>query len=69
MKDQVDGLRRLNVKAASMDSSLSAEEMMDVRRQISDKSLTLLYVAPERLNNESFIQMLRDLDIDLLAVE
>lgn len=69
MKDQVDALRRKNVKAASMDSSLSADEMRDVRDQLRNKTLKLLYVAPERLNNESFIAMIRDLDIDLLAVE
>ncbi|KAM0750266.1 ATP-dependent DNA helicase [Meredithblackwellia eburnea MCA 4105] len=73
MKDQVDALRRLKVSAASMDSSLSLDEMGDVRRQIRDGSLKMLYVAPERLNNESFIAMMQDLvekrPISLLAVD
>ncbi|KAK4701513.1 hypothetical protein P7C70_g4720, partial [Phenoliferia sp. Uapishka_3] len=69
MKDQVDALRRLNVPAASMDSSLSMEEMADVRRQIREGTLKLLYVAPERLNNENFVQMIMEQEISLLAVD
>lgn len=48
MKDQVDALRKLNVPAASMDSSLSMQEMSDVKRQLKEGTLKLLYVAPER---------------------
>lgn len=48
MKDQVDALRKLNVPAASMDSSLSMQEMSEVKRQLKEGTLKLLYVAPER---------------------
>lgn len=48
MKDQVDALKKLNVSAASMDSSLSLEEMDEVKCKLAAGELKLLYVAPER---------------------
>lgn len=48
MKDQVDAMKKLNVPAASMDSSLSLEEMDEVKRKLAAGELKLLYVAPER---------------------
>lgn len=60
MKDQVDALRKRGVAAAQLDSSLSLEESNAVKRGISDGTLKLLYVAPERLNNELFVEMLRE---------
>ncbi|GAA5876269.1 hypothetical protein JCM16303_007076 [Sporobolomyces ruberrimus] len=69
MKDQVQALRKRGVAAASMDSSLSSDEMSDVRTQLRNGELKILYVAPERLNNEVFVSMILDLKISLLAVE
>lgn len=48
MKDQVDGLKKLGVAAASLDSSLSMEETRAVKDSIRDGTLKILYVAPER---------------------
>lgn len=47
-QDQVDALRKLGVPAASMASSLSNDEMTEVKKQIKEGTLKLLYVAPER---------------------
>ncbi|KAL8293238.1 hypothetical protein RQP46_000932 [Phenoliferia psychrophenolica] len=69
MKDQVDALRALNVPAASMDSSLSQEEMASVKRQLKEGTLKILYVAPERLNNENFVLLMADQEVSLLAVD
>ena len=52
-----------------MDSSLSQEELAQVRSQIKDKSLKLLYVAPERLSNEMFVELMMEQEVSLLAVE
>lgn len=60
MKDQVDALKRRGVKAASLDSTLSVSEADRVRGSIRDGSLKILYVAPERLNNELFVEMIRN---------
>ncbi|GAA5905430.1 hypothetical protein JCM8208_004276 [Rhodotorula glutinis] len=69
MKDQVDVLRAKGVAAASMDSSLSMEESMAVKRDLREGRLKILYVAPERLNNEMFVSMISEQKVALLAVD
>ncbi|GAA6056078.1 hypothetical protein JCM3770_001956 [Rhodotorula araucariae] len=69
MKDQVDALRAKGVAAASMDSSLSIDESAAVKRDLREGKLKILYVAPERLNNEMFVSMIKERAISLLAVD
>lgn len=69
MKDQIDALARAGIKACRLDSSLSAGEYREVMGQLRDGSLRLLYVAPERFNNERFRVNLRPLRISLFAVD
>ncbi|CAK5280504.1 unnamed protein product [Mycena citricolor] len=71
MKDQVDSLVRRNVKAANLDSTLTIERSAFVKSEILAGSLKILYVAPERLNNEGFIQMMNQLPdrIALVAID
>ena len=69
MKDQVDALVKRGVAAAQLDSSLSMAESRAVKDSIRDGSLKLLFVAPERLNNEAFMHQIRDVKISLLAVD
>ncbi|GAA5936353.1 hypothetical protein JCM3775_006476 [Rhodotorula graminis] len=69
MKDQVDVLRAKGVAAASMDSSLSMDESMAVKRDLREGKLKILYVAPERLNNELFVSVISEQKVALLAVD
>ncbi|ESK95848.1 atp-dependent dna helicase [Moniliophthora roreri MCA 2997] len=69
MKDQVDSLVRRGIKAAHLDSTLNMERAREVKEQVLDGSIKLLYVAPERLNNEGFIDMMRRVRICLLAID
>ncbi|WP_428623793.1 DNA helicase RecQ [Sedimenticola sp.] len=69
MKDQVDALRANGVTAAFYNSSLSAEAARQVLAQLHNQELTLLYVAPERLMREDFIERLREIDIALIAID
>ena len=69
MKDQIDFLTRLGVSAARLDSSLGTEGQSTVAAQLADRKLKLLYVAPERFNNERFLTLLRTTDIALFAVD
>ena len=69
MKDQVDALRRKNVAAAALDSSQSREAWLDTNEKIRQEKLKILYVAPERLNNEGFIQMIKHVKIRLVAID
>lgn len=69
MKDQTDTLNQLGIPAAYLNSSLSAAAFQDVLRQIHNQEIKLLYVAPERLQNLAFTQMMNRLQLDLIAVD
>ncbi|KAJ7293505.1 ATP-dependent DNA helicase [Mycena rebaudengoi] len=69
MKDQVDVLVERGVKAASLDSTLSADTTSWVKAEVLSGSMQILYVAPERLNNEGFIHMMSQVKVSLLAVD
>jgi ATP-dependent DNA helicase RecQ len=59
MKDQIDFLRGRGIAAARLDSSLSVEELRQAEEGVRAGTLSLLYVAPERFNNERFLAMLK----------
>jgi ATP-dependent DNA helicase RecQ len=69
MKDQIDFLRSRGIAAARLDSTLSAEEAREVSRGLRSGELKLLYVAPERFNNERFLEQLERARISLFAVD
>src|SRR6266702_1169159 len=69
MKDQIDYLRRLGINAARLDSSLDTAEVRGVSEQLRSGELALLYVAPERFNNERFLEDLGRTRIALFAVD
>jgi len=61
MQDQVDALRQLGVKAAFLNSSLSADAGREVFKSLMRGELDILYVAPERLLMGSFLGYLDEL--------
>ena len=69
MKDQVDALQAKGIPAARLDSTLSTSEVAEIYRKIQDRTLKLLYIAPERLSNETFRNRLADIQISLLAID
>ncbi len=69
MKDQVDALQQRGIPAARLDSSLTYEEVHAIHDRLADGTLKILYVAPERLANERFLNRLRRLRIALLAID
>src|SRR3954454_19507002 len=69
MKDQIDFLRRSGIDAERLDSSLDAAEQREIFDRLRAGSLKLLYVAPERFNNERFLARLARARISLFAVD
>ncbi|MBK9036340.1 MAG: ATP-dependent DNA helicase RecQ [Myxococcales bacterium] len=69
MKDQIDFLRGRGIAAARLDSSLSAAEVRAVTDDMKRGAVKLVYVAPERFNNERFLETLRATQIALFAVD
>jgi len=69
MKDQVDGLRDLKIAATYINSSMDSFERSERMREIREGYFRIVYVSPERLENPSFLSLVRDLDISLVAVD
>ena len=69
MKDQVDDMRTRGISAARIDSSLEYGELRRIRDEIRDGTLRLLYVAPERFNNEGFRALIEGAEVALFAVD
>ncbi|WP_037084593.1 DNA helicase RecQ [Neorhizobium vignae] len=69
MRDQVEALKQLGVRAAALNSSLTREEFVDVRRAIANGDLDLLYVTPERIVTPAFKEMIGNAKIALFAID
>lgn len=69
MKDQIDQLHARGIAAERMDSTLSAEEARAVWAGVESGEVRLLYVAPERFNNERFRELIRRIRVSLFAVD
>jgi len=69
MQDQVDALQQLGIKAAYLNSSLDANQAYQVEQQLLNDELELLYVAPERLLNDRFLDLLDRSDLALFAID
>jgi len=69
MKDQVDALRQAGVRAAYLNSTLSAAEALEVERDMRQAALDLVYVAPERLVTTRCLELLARCRLALFAID
>ncbi len=69
MRDQVESLRQLGIRAAAFNSSLEDAERRTVWGDLRASRLDLIYVAPERLMMDSFLEMLDGVPIALFAID
>ncbi|WP_241580606.1 ATP-dependent DNA helicase RecQ [Rosenbergiella nectarea] len=69
MKDQVDQLRANGVSAESLNSSQPRETQQQIYQACREGKIKLLYVAPERLMMESFLDTLSSWHPALIAVD
>lgn len=69
MKDQVDGLCECGVRAARIDSSLHPRQREAVMWEIDEGSLRILYVSPERMLSDGFLDFLKKRKVSLIAVD
>src|SRR5690606_11841467 len=68
MKDQVDAVLEVGIRATYLNSSLDSEERADRLRRLSAGEYELLYAAPEGLE-ASVGQVLHSIDLQLIAVD
>ena len=69
MKDQVDNLVQLGINATFINSSLSQSEYFDRIDGIKNNKYKIVYVAPERLDSDLFLDVLKNIKISLISVD
>lgn len=69
MKDQVDSLVENGIKAGFINSSLAYDDYKKVLKKIRKGDIKILYVSPERLENEFFISFIKECKISFIACD
>lgn len=69
MKDQVDALREDGIEASFINSSQDYETYIDTLNDLRKGRIKLLYISPERLDNEFFREFLREIKLSFVAVD
>lgn len=69
MQDQVSGLKQFGIKAETINSSVTAAGVWEIKDRIHNKELDLLYVSPERLLMPEFLDLLSSVRISLFAID
>ena len=69
MEDQVAALTALGIRAAYYNSSLTSAAARDVLARLHANELDLLYIAPERLLSDAFMERLHECRIALFAID
>jgi len=69
MQDQVAALQQLGINAAFLNSTLDAASANNIEQQLLHGELDMLYVAPERLMTERFLNLLNNAPIALFAID
>jgi len=69
MKDQVEGLVANGVKAAFLNSSIGGAKQFEIEHAAISGQLDLLYVSPEKLLSQSFIETLGRIKLTMFAID
>lgn len=69
MQDQVTALKDLGITATYINSSLSDFEIGNILNDIKSDKYKIVYVAPERLESQSFIDFMANIKIAMVTVD
>ncbi len=69
MKDQVDNLKKVGIKAAAIFTGMHSSEIESVYSNVVAGTYKFLYVSPERLDTEIFKQVISRVKVNLLTVD
>lgn len=69
MKDQVDTLNAMGIKASYMNSSLSIKDYNEILKNIIQDKYKIIYIAPERLENVDFLNIIKNKNISQIAID
>ena len=69
MKDQVDSLVTMGINACYINSSLSSEDYNNILQDIINDEYKIIYVAPERLASDEFLNIIKLKEISQIAID
>lgn len=69
MQDQITALDQLGISAGAINSAMSYNQVLEIKQKLQNNELDLLYVAPERLVMEEFLEMLDNTRVALFAID
>lgn len=69
MQDQVQALQAKGVRAEFYNSALNEEEKRRILSELNFGIIELLYISPERFEDENFINILSSCDVSLFAID
>lgn len=69
MQDQVYALKKNGIKAEMINSSQDFNDIEEIISRLLANDIKLLYIAPERLSANGFIELLKRLDINFFVID
>jgi len=69
MKDQLEKLEEMGVRAVQVNSSLNAEEERNALAAIAEQRCEIVFCTPERLVSPDFVALLKDVKVALVVVD
>ena len=69
MYDQVTSLKEMGIQAILLNSAMTSLEYYQAIEQLQRGEVKLLYVAPERFEQEGFLEMMQGIQISMVAVD
>ncbi|MDR7870897.1 MAG: DNA helicase RecQ [Tissierellaceae bacterium] len=69
MKDQVDSLNEIGIPGTFINSTLDDIELDERILEIKEGRYKIVYIAPERLNTYSFLNLIKDIKVSMIAID
>lgn len=69
MKDQVDALNNAGIPATFINSTVDGSEMQERINGLASGRYKLLYIAPERLEAPTFIELIKRIKVSMIAID
>jgi len=69
MQDQVDALKKKNIPAEFINSTVSAGQRQERLQRFIEGEVKLLYITPERFRKQDFLAAVKTANVSLLAVD
>lgn len=69
MKDQVQNLQNVGIKAIALTGGIASDEIIDLLDNCLFGNYKFLYISPERLQNDWILERIKKLPVNLIAID